>query len=299
MSTIIPETLDLSDYLEDRHEGEHVRPASYFRDQVKHFFHGGGNTEGALLPWAKTHETIRLRAGEVSLWHGENYSGKTTLTSHVAVHLIASGWKVLVISLEMPPRTTLGKMNRQTIGVHQPSIEGVDTFHDWTDGKLWVYDRRGSVQWDKIIAVIRYAQDKFGIQHVFVDNLMKCVRGEDDYNGQKDFVNALCTVAQDTNIHAHLIHHTKKPAHGAGVPGRYDAKGSGSISDQVDNAFGVWRNRNDNKAMAEPDCVVNCDKQRHGEWDGKFSLWFDQASQRYSEGQTFQRSSYIRQLRAA
>lgn len=291
---LITDSIDLSDYLSDREEGVYVRPASYFKDQVTHFFHGGGNNEGALLPWSKTHELVRLRAGEVSLWHGENYSGKTTLTSHVASWLVAHDWRVLLISLEMTPGKTLAKMARQSLATNQPSIDGINKFHEWTDGRLWLYDRRGSVDWNKVVAVIRYAQDKFGVQHVFVDNLMKCVRGEDDYNGQKDFVNALCGVAMDCNVHVHLVHHTKKPAVGSSVPSRYDAKGSGSISDQVDNVFGVWRNRNEKREAGDADCIVNCDKQRNGEWDGRIALWFDPATLRYQGEQLGNHQPYMR-----
>jgi twinkle protein len=292
MQTIEP-ALDLSDYLEDRTEGVNVRPASYFCDQVKHFFNGGGREEGAFLPWAKTHENIRIRAGEVSLWHGENFSGKTTMTSQVCAYMAAHGERILLISLEMTPKKTLAKLVRQSLNLNQPDDESIEIWHDWSDDRIWLYDRRGSVEWTTVLAVIRYAKDKFGITQVFVDNLMKCVRGEDDYNGQKDFVNGLCAVAQDLDLHVHLVHHTRKPAHGSGVPSRYDAKGSGSISDQVDNVFGVWRNRDERKQDQDPDCVVNCDKQRNGEWDGKFALWFDLRSLRYTDERSLISKPYV------
>lgn len=280
---LIDDSIDLSAYLNDQEEGVNIRPAAYFRDALRLHFLGGGIAEGAQLPWAKTHEIIRLRSGEVSLWHGENYSGKTTITSHIAASLCAHGWRVLIMSLEMSPQKTLAKIARQTLGIKSPDEQTQDQFINWTDERLWIYDKRGSVRWDKIVAVIRYARDKFDIHHIFIDNLMKCVRGEDDYNGQKDFIDALCTAALECDVHIHLIHHTKKPGQGSGVPGRYDAKGSGSISDQVDNVFGVWRNRNDKRDAGDPDCIINCDKQRHGEWDGKLALWYDATSQRYGE----------------
>lgn len=280
MAEFISDTLDLSAYLVEKHEGENIRPASFFSDQLTHFFYGGGAHDGALLPWQKTHEVIRLRAGEVSLWHGENYSGKSTLTSHVATDLCAQGYRVCIASMEMMPAKTLAKMCRQALGDNQPSKDGLAQFNTWTDEKLWIYDRRGSVDWEKMLAVIRYAVDKFDIHHFFVDSLMKCVRGETDYDGQKDFVNGLCVVAQDCDVHIHLVHHTKKPTLDE-VPNRYQAKGSGSISDQVDNVFGVWRKRNKNSSGDKPDCIVNCDKQRNGEWDGQIHLWFDPAGLQY------------------
>ena len=146
-----------------------------------------------------------------------------------------------------------------------------------------------------MLAVIRYSADKFDVQHFFVDSLMKCIRDEDDYNGQKQFINGLCNVAMDTGIHVHLIHHTKKPNHDE-VPNRYQAKGSGSISDQVDNVFGVWRNRENNE---KPNCIINCDTQRHGEWDGHVALWFDPASLQFRGDAMPNKRVYIKPPRMA
>lgn len=290
---LISDTIDLSEYLEEKHEGENVRPANFFREQTIAAFHGGAKFAGATLPWTKTHEDVRLREGEVTLWHGQNFSGKSMLTGQIAVDLCWQGYKVCVASMEMLPSKTLQRMCRQAWGTNQPEVEAINRFHDWLDERAWLYDKRGSVQWERLIAVIRYAVDKFDIQHFFVDSLMKCVKGEDDYNGQKDFVNTLCSVAQDTGIHIHLVHHTAKPKMGDHIPGRYDAKGSGSISDQVDNVCGIWRNRDEKRNDNDPDCVLNFDKQRNGEWDGKIALWFDPASFQFRGNQNGFSRQYI------
>lgn len=290
---LISDTIDLSEYLEEKHEGENIRPADFFRQQTIDAFHGGAKHSGALLPWSKTHEDVRLRSGEVTLWHGQNFSGKSMLTGQVAVDLCAQGYRVCVASMEMLPAKTLQRMCRQAWATNQPEVNYINKFHDWADEKLWLYDKRGSVNWERVVAVIRYSVDKFDIQHFFVDSLMKCVKGEDDYNGQKEFVNSLCAVAQDTGIHIHLVHHTAKPKMGDAIPGRYDAKGSGSISDQVDNVCGIWRNRDEKKKDGDPDCVLNFDKQRNGEWDGKIALWFDPASFQYRGNQMGFTRQYI------
>lgn len=303
ISTLIADTIDLTEYLEDKHEGENIRPADFWRDQVHHIFQGGGQSEGAVLPWSKTHEDIRLRMGEVSLWHGMNGHGKSMVTGQVALDLMWQGFRVCIASMEMLPAKTLARMNRQAAGVSQPDSEVINAFHDWTDERLWLYDRRGRVDWKKVSAVIRYSVDKFDCHHFFVDSLMKCVKDEDDYNGQKEFVNDLCCIAQDLQIHIHLIHHTKKPQHGEeSVPGKYDAKGSGSIVDQVDNVFGVWRNKKKEQERREgqqvdetkPDQLIICDKQRNGEWEGKIGLWFNPSGFQYrGDFNNFRTRQYI------
>ena len=288
MAELIPDTINLNDYFTESHDGENIHAASNWLTDVMHIFHGGGSTEGATLPWSKTHEDIRLRTGEVSLWHGMNGNGKSMMTSHIALDLCEQGERVCIASMEMQPAKTMARMCRQALGTNTPSLVSIENFHAGTDGRLWLYDRRGSVHWEKVVAVIRYAKDHFDITHFFVDSLMKCVKGEADYDGQKDFVNSLCNVAQDLGMHIHLIHHTKKLQDVNNVPSKYDAKGSGAISDQVDNVFGVWRNKQkeDQKANgicdgSAPDAVINCDKQRNGEHEGKIALWFDPASFQY------------------
>lgn len=287
MAQVITDPLNLEDYMGESNDGENIRPAASWLPEVVNLFHGtsarGGG--GALLPWSKTHDLVHLRAGEVTLWHGQNFSGKSLLTSLVALDLCWQRYRVCIASLEMPPPNTMARMARQATGTNQPHEEELAKFHTWTDDRLWLYDRRGQVSPERMLAVIRYSADKLGINHFFVDSLMKCVRGEDSYNEQKDFVNGLCTVAHDLKIHVHLIHHTKKQGDDNAVPGRYDAKGSGSISDQVDNVIGVWRNRRkaDERPAGDdaPDALLNVDKQRNGEWDGKIALWFDAASYQY------------------
>ncbi len=135
----------------------------------------------------------------------------------------------------------------------------------------------------------RYCAKEKNITHFFIDSLMKSVSGEDDYNGQKMFVDQLTSIARDNGIHIHVVHHIRKPADESHKPSKYDYKGSGSITDQVDNVISVWRNKaNERKREAggivdekDPDALLICDKQRNGEWEGSIGLWFDANSQQY------------------
>jgi twinkle protein len=157
---------------------------------------------------------------------------------------------------------------------------------------LWLYDQQGTVTTRQVCAVVRYCAKERGITHFFVDSLMKCVSGEDDYNGQKQFVDELTSIARDHGIHIHLVHHIRKPTDESHKPTKYDYKGSGAITDQVDNVISVWRNkakekkRDEDKQVdeKEPDALLICDKQRNGEWEGSIGLWFDRASMQYVGG---------------
>jgi len=58
-----------------------------------------------------------------------------------------------------------------------------EKFMDWSDGKLWLYDQQGTVNSKMLIGVIRYCARELKIQHFVVDNLIKCVKSDEDYEG--------------------------------------------------------------------------------------------------------------------
>ena len=90
-----------------------------------------------------------------------------------------------------------------------------------------------------------------------------------------------------------IVAHSRKGQDELTPPGKMDVKGSGSITDQVDNVMTVWRNKRKEQALASSkedektlnvsDTLIICDKQRIGEWEVKIGLWFDQASMRFKE----------------
>lgn len=223
----------------------------------------------------------------------------TDVTTQVCLSLVGQDERVCVASFEMKPVTTIGRMVRMYSGTNpfSPEYQGdaglaaldllYNEFGDWTKGRLWLYDQMGTAHPETVLGMVKYCANELGITHVFIDSLMKCVKAEDDYNGQKDFVDQLCALAKDCDIHIHLVHHLKKPAKEGDKPDKHDTKGSGSITDQVDNLFMVWRNKpkeDDIKAhgsmsnkQTEPDCLLICRKQRNyeGNADGepRITLW--------------------------
>ena len=287
---VIDDTGAIDRYLTTPNPEHYVIPASSLYEQVRDHLTLPQEARGARTPWNKCDASIRFREGEVSLWHGMNHVGKTLITSQVAATLCEQDERCCIASFEMKPKLTMARMTRQAAGGPEPSIGFIRRFHQWTDGRLWIFNHLGQIQADRVVALVRFVHAKHKIRHLFVDSLMRCVKGEDDFNGQKDFVTDLCAAAMDTGVHVHLVHHTKKLSDESHRPTRYDAKGSGAISDQVDNVFGIWRNQAKERALkrdqfkddtareeceAKPDTVIVNDKQRHGDWTGEISLWFN------------------------
>jgi twinkle protein len=299
---IVADDIDWSRYMQDSEPAARVRPASVYRDLVAERFANAGRPNGSLLPWSKTHEHVALRPGELTVWAGINGHGKSMLLGNVVLGLMQQGQRCMIASFEMRPEVTLHRMCRQATRGASPTLAAIDGFHRWTDDRLWLYDQQGQVDPLRIFAVMRYCHERLQMQHIVIDSLMKCIRGEDDYNGQKNLLDTLTSIARDTGMHVHLVHHSKKREDESRAPGKFDLKGSGSISDQADNVMIVWRNKKkqfdaqsgDSGDSDAPDALLVCEKQRNGEWEGRIALWFDAGSQQYVASSSAPTMEFVR-----
>jgi twinkle protein len=288
-SVIEADQIDWSLYEQQTEAQTLLRPASAWIDDLIASDKAGPDEAGAVLPWSKTHSAFAMRPGELTVWAGINGHGKSLLTGHVVLSLMAQQQRCMIASFEMKPLVTLKRMRRQASRGAYPTEQFSRDFGVWTDNRLWLYDQQGTVDVPRIAALLRYCAQTLQIKHAVIDSLMKCVRGEDDYNGQKDMLDLLTSIARDTGMHIHLVHHIRKSDDENRLPGKFDLKGSGAISDQADNVMVVWRNKKKQfdaqtgKAVDEdaPDAMVVCEKQRNGEWEGRIALWFHDASQQY------------------
>jgi twinkle protein len=307
MPEFLSDEIDFAAYLKDTDHKTKVKPASDFVQDAKDRLRARAQSKRTYLPWTKCNESFEFRRGEVTIWAGQNGHGKTEVTTQVALSVIGQDEKVCVASFEMKPVTTIGNMVRMFSGTNpfSPEFQGndamavldqlYDEFGDWTKGRMWLYDQTGTAFPDVVLGMVKYCAQEIGITHIFIDSLMKCVKAEDDYNGQKDFVDQLCAIAKDCDVHIHLIHHLKKPSKEGDMPDKHDTKGSGSITDQVDNLMMVWRNKpkedmyrmkgTNSTKMSDPDAYILCRKQRNydGNADGEpqIALWRDRDSSQF------------------
>lgn len=268
-------------------EKPHVKPASEYCEEVIDRFHNPSFAVGSKLPWGLHEFSIQFRPGEVTHWLGMNGHGKSLTLGMLLTYWIAHGEKGCIASFEMKPGATIQRMCRQAAQCHEPTVDFIRKFHRWTDDRLWMYDQQGTVKAERVLSVVRYFAEELKGNHFVIDSLMKCGIAEDDYNKQKWFVDELTSIARDKQLHIHLVNHSRKLGDENSPPGKMDAKGSGAITDQVDNCVTIWRNKRKEadlragKENDKPDALMIVDKQRHGEWEGSIGLWFHKASQQY------------------
>ena len=308
MAKIIPATIDFHQYLHETDAMTKVKKASDYVDDLKARLRTKVKAKVTYLPWEGTQANFEFRKGEVTLWAGQNGHGKSAVTSQVALSLIGQQEKVCIASFEMKPATTLQRMARMWIGMnpYTPEFQSDDgikalddlyeQFGEWTDESLWLYDQMGTADTEAVIGMARYCAKELGIGHIFIDNLAKCVKSEDDYNGQKAFMDEMTAIARDYQVHVHVVHHLKKPENEYKLPDKYDSKGSGAIIDLVDNQMLVFRNKlkeDDKKTNGDfaksandPDQLVLCRKQRNYEGNDEgeptIKLFFSKDSQQYT-----------------
>jgi len=282
MNLIEVDDIDWEKYREESLPKRKIKEKAFYKKQVQEYFEGSLIKRGCSIPFDNGGLHIGLRPSEVSVWAGVNGHGKSLLLGQIVLGLMEQDQKCLICSFEMRPEISLARMARQALGKEIPSSTDLEAFYSWKKDNLYLLDHHGMIDTDTMYAVMRYAHQELGVKHIVIDSLMKCVKGEDSYNEQKDFVNALCSIAQDTEMHIHLVHHMRKGNDENHIGGKFDLKGSGSISDQVDNVFIVWRNKKEDKNDIDPDGLLICAKQRNGEWEGKIKLWFDKQSQQYT-----------------
>lgn len=271
-----------------------LKSASEFMGQVvNEFYPSDGIKLGINPPWQKAIGKIMFRPDELSIWTGINGHGKSQLLGQIILSSMLQHAKVCVASLELKPKRLLMRLTRQATTLEVPSIEYIQAVHEWYQDKLWIFDLVGNTKTERLLDVFLYARQRYGVDTFVIDSLMKCGIAEDDYKSQKIFIEQLCDFKNQHECHIHIVMHPRKGFDETRPPGKLDIKGTGAITDLADNCFTVWRNKskeeklrivnqiNDQSIADQPDCLLICDKQRNGDWEGKISLWFDPKSYQF------------------
>lgn len=198
-----------------------------------------GSLVGDKLPWSKTHGTVALGPGELSLWAGINGHGKSQILNQVMTWLACTS-TVFIASMEMPAGETLKTMVTQAAGCKPSRSFALDWLRS-TPG--YIYDCIDKVPLERIMGLAYYAGAELGTDHFVIDSLTMCGVGRDDYEAQAEFVNHLRCAAKRHQMHIHLVCHMRKGENESSKVGKFDIRGAGEIADMADKVFIVQRNK--------------------------------------------------------
>lgn len=283
-----------------------LQRAGVFADAVVTLFWPTGEREnGYALPFGKVGDKMLFRPSELSEWTGSTGAGKSQLLSYALVAMAEQGARCCVASLEMAPAQSIRRMVKQAGNVDRPTEPFIRDIVRWMDGWLWMFGLVGKTAVERLIEVFEYARCRYGCDVFAIDSLMRLGVSSEDYEGQEKAVFQLVNWAVEKAVHIHLVAHARKSDRNAGsaVPEAEDVKGTSEIASNAANIIGVWRNRKledelqTARAAAEkgdagailkleelaqkPPVMLNVAKQRNGDWEGKFGLWFSPTTYQY------------------
>ena len=214
----------------------------------------------------------------------------SAVVSHIAGWLACRGVKTCVASMEFRTSLWLMKMNRQISGSPDVTEAFCRHINQTLAQHMYAFDVAGASKASRIMEVFAYARRRYQIELFVIDNLTKCGFADDDYPGQKKFVEELTDFARTTGTHVMVVAHMKKGETEDKPAGKFNVKGSGGITDMADTLVEIWRNKPRERAITaakesgtlldghfadQADTRLLVLKQRATGIEPIINLWFD------------------------
>lgn len=290
-----------------------LRVATSYIDEVYKEFHPVNQAlVGFQPPWGRLGSQFAFRYGETTILAGVNGHGKSEGVGHIALSALAQGVRTCVASLEFRPRKWLARVARQALCSFTPQRDRLDALNIWYGDKLWVFDVVGRAKIEHMLDCFLYAYRRYGVKLFVVDNLSKCGIAEDDYNRQKEAMELFTAFSVEHDVHIIVVAHMRKGdgSHDYEKGGKWGIKGSGALTDLVDNVIIWWRNKPKEdgllklsmpvnaadgeteegraaeraKLIEKVDAICEVEKQRNGTGEEpRQALWFHRESHQFLE----------------
>ena len=167
-----------------------------------------------------------------------------------------------------------------------------EKFIDWTENRILVYDHVGTCKPLEVYALILKMVRDYGARFIVIDCLQMVESVCGDNEKERAFFAMLVQLAKGFNIHIAVVHHARKPEKGGDeyIPTRFDALGSGAISQLSSILAIVWSDKkkqrlldlkelgqdldvDDTEYLSRPDTKIVIAKNRHIPWENTVGLW--------------------------
>ena len=278
-----------------------VKAPEEFGDEAWDYLSGIHDKHGVTTPWRGF--DFRFKPSTFNLFFGQSGSGKSQITQQISLHAVRDQaatvpQKVLIWSAEMPTHSVVATYAKLACGVEKPTREYFDKALDWMGDRIWVYQRNHKVTMDELIGISLFAQRELGVTMVIIDSLVKIHSGANAANFlmvQTDMADRFAVTARDTGLTFLLVAHARKTETEKTRIDKFSLKGSGGITDMASTVFAVNRNITKSEVlkgmkgrrteeeveevMGQPDCFLECLKNREGGDMPAISLWFNKAGQ--------------------
>lgn len=277
---------------------QELREASKEAQNVIDIMTGKIKTPSFKTPFGKLDGLVEHRENELTIVNGINGHGKSQYVGQSVLAALDQGWKTVIYSGEMLPARLLSRMARQATCESVPNERKINSWFERMGKQFWLFNLTQSAKSDRLLKVFEYAHKRYGAKLFVVDSLLKCGIGEDDYNGQKLFVERLCDFKNKYPVHILLVTHSRKGLNEDAPTGKMDVRGAGAITDLADTVMTLWRNKPKEKAKYDnegylpanfdgikSDALLAVSKQRNGDWENSAGLWWNWKSQQFVESE--------------
>ena len=175
-------------------ESQNITWSDYFIGEVDERLENGKVLRGSLLPWSNTHNLIRFREGEVSIWAGMNGHKKSFLLGQIMMWF-AINERVGVSSFEMPVIDTMIRMIYQAAGC-TPSRKFGRRWARWGYDRICFYNQLDTVPSERVLGSIFYMAKEMNCKQISIDSLTKCGLPSGDKEAEKRFMDILSATAK-------------------------------------------------------------------------------------------------------
>lgn len=203
---------------------------------------------------------IGFNLGDVSLWSGNNASGKSTILGQLGLSSVQAGFPVALFSGELTPNRVKNWIQQQAAGRQYTKKSGfADAYYVptmvgneidvWLKDRFLVYNNKYGNKILSLLADLKEVIDK-GVKCIILDNLMSIdileMQG-DKFSKQSSTIQAVVNFAKEMDVHIHIVAHPRKAT---GFLRKTDISGSADLTNAVDNVFIIHRVNNDFKIHA-------------------------------------------------
>jgi twinkle protein len=264
--------------------------ASEFIDDVTALFNHPNLVKGVPTAFESLDEILRgWRDQELTIWSGNNGSGKSTILNQVVLDLLLRRVPVCMASLELPPTQYLRWMVMQQTDRQRPDDQQIYEAFQTFGPYLFVVNTHEEITPDRVLDCFTYAARRYGVKHFVVDSLARLSFPlRDENNEHKKFVSDFLSFVKTNNAHGHLVAHPRKGYSDEDKPGKVDVGGTAHITNLAHNVLIMWRPSEEIKERARlkgkepPDSKLMVVKNREWGTEGAINLSFNPESKKFS-----------------
>jgi twinkle protein len=237
-------------------------------------------------PFDRDGSKLKLHRKGYTIWSGYPGAGKTTALRQLVCHLLFSGQKVFVASLEEHPTDVIVQIAGVAFGREIPTEHQLQWFIDYYSNSLKIWGVTGIARHQEIFGTIQKLAADNDLDHVVIDSLMCLDINSQDWEAHRKFANLLSAVAIESNIHIHLVAHPRKAISVDQAPDINDVAGGADYARLAHNVVFVRRGQGLSSFDDLSPLQIAVRKQRYGSgFVGDITGWLNRRIRQFKEDQ--------------